>query len=337
MPNSEVDEDQEILRPVNLDATRDELIEGTQEDVLGYKPELVRWAKHFLLTQALFLDTVAFGANPGQLEPSDSPQDQFSSDEAYTQGITTAIYQHIPVKFHLLVDAQIYSDFAKDFIREHSDGRSSVINAIRNALPLILDGLNIESSILTTAKADRSKSAALADLLCFPQKKLTLYAPVLFPGRTQNMAECFTGPIIMKVHRVMLFGPSSLIEGNKPAANSNGVKLGIKGPTPTSISTAATLARFVLSRDTEWASKGAISGTEWEAEYRAYHKMLTCNIHLPHVKKIFKKVQAFVFAGVIIPSTGTHTLVDDSDVEDDINDAMRRFELAQWRRFRRRS
>ncbi|KAJ7464074.1 hypothetical protein FB451DRAFT_1370458 [Mycena latifolia] len=362
-PADDHEEDHELLQPINLTATRDELLEslkscqlyamqllaenrnlqlknaellaasskkrrkGGQEDMLGYKSEIVRWAKYFLLTEALFVDIMVFGLNPGLPDPSTAPHDKFSSDAAYTRGLTTALYKHIPDKFHSLVNAQAYGDFAKDFIHEHSEGRSSLLNTIRKQLPIILKGYNIDADILVSAAADRSKSDTLTRLLCFPQKKATLYAPVLFTGTTQNMTECFTGPIVMKVHRLMLFGPTSLVQGNKPASNSNGMKLGIRSITPMSVSAAATLTRFVLSPDKEWASKGAISGTDWEADCRAYHKLLETNSHLPHVKRIFKLIHNFVFTGVTMPSTTAHTSADDSDVEDDIADAMRRFEL----------
>ncbi|KAJ7112251.1 hypothetical protein C8R44DRAFT_882637 [Mycena epipterygia] len=382
MPNpvEEYDDDHDIMQPINLNASRSELVEalkscqlyamrllaenrtlqqkntdlpaatskkrrkGGEDNTSGldYKGEVIRWAKELLLTQALFLDIAAFAVNPGEPEPSANPQDQFSSNEMYTKSLTTALYATIPIKFHSLVDAREYGVFAREFIREHGDGRSSLINMIRKSLPLILKGLNINPALLTTAGADCSNNNTLTSLLCFPGKKATLYAPVLFPGTTQNMSMCFTGPIVMKVHRLMLFGPSSLSEGNKPAQNSNSVKLGILDITPISVSTAAILVcvspgakpdapgfqtRFVLSPDKEWASKGGISGTEWEADYRAYHKLLARSFHLPHVEKIFKQIRTFVFAGVTSRSTGALIFADDSDAEDDINDAMRRFEL----------
>lgn len=232
---------------------------------------------------------------------------------------------------------------------------------IRKALPTILEGNNIDSHLLTTAGADRSKDDAISALLRFPNdKKSTMWAPLLFPDSTKDMIRVFTGPVVKrvsdyilffqlsdgdsdKVHRLMYFGPSSLIPGNSLAANSNGVRLGFREVTESSVSTAAILvcrhlitgiivdpkfkARFVLSPDKEWASKGAISGTEWEKDYRAYHKMLACNRHMPHVKKIFEEIHAFVFTGSVTSSTGDANADGDSGVEDEILDAMRRFEL----------
>jgi hypothetical protein len=87
--------------------------------------------------------------------------------------------------------------------------------------------------------------------------------------------------------------------------------------------------RFVLSSDKAWAAKGAISGIDYEQDYRAYHKMLVCNRNAPHVKKILKTVRNFVFSGVapsLLPGTTSNADADD-ETEQAISDALLRFEL----------
>ncbi|KAJ7115238.1 hypothetical protein C8R44DRAFT_739833 [Mycena epipterygia] len=263
-----------------------------------YQGQMTSWSKRFLLTRALFIDINMFCPKPPKLDPADL----FATDDLYRQSVTIALYEEVPPKFHPLLNVEEYSNFAKD-------------------------GLDINVDLLTTAGADRSNNAVLLSLLKFPtDRKPTLYTPILFPGHTQNMTELFTGPVVKKVHRLMYYGPGSLAPGSKPAANSSGVKLGLKEVTASSIAAAATLTRFVLSTDKEWASKSAISGTEWEQDYCTYQKLLTSNRHLPHVKNIIKTIRDFVFAGVKIPSGSAPADLDD-DTEDDIIDPMRRFEL----------
>ncbi|KAJ7837159.1 hypothetical protein B0H13DRAFT_2677945 [Mycena leptocephala] len=283
---------------------------GLNDNLLGYKSEVLRFAKRFLFTRALFVPIAAFQPNTIQM-----PEDPRN---------------YIPEKFHSLLDYQAYGNFGKDFIREHGDGRSALLGVIRKALPVILKGYGIDSGLLTNAKADRSKDTVIDGLLRFPaERKATLYPPILFPGSTRNMNEVFTGPIIMDIHRLMYFGPSSLILGSKPAQNSLGIKLGFHDVTESSVSAAAILTRFVLSTDTEWAAKGAISKIEWEEEYRAYHKMLACNRHLPHVKAIFRRIHKFVFAGTTssLATASNSNADEDDELEDTISDALRRFEL----------
>ncbi|KAJ7456420.1 hypothetical protein B0H11DRAFT_2321762 [Mycena galericulata] len=298
---------------------------GRTDDKLGYKSEVVAWSKRFLFTRALCIDISIFSAKPSEFAAD--PAATLGTDDLYIESLTAALYQDIPEKFHELLDANQYSNLAKDFIREHGDARSSLLNSVRKALPTILKGLDVDFDLLT-AGADRSNYATLSRLLKFPtERKPTLYATVLFPGPDQNMTELFLGPVVKKVHRLMYFGPGSLVPGSKPASNSNGVRLSLKEVTASSISAAATVTRFVLSPDKEWASKGAISGTEWEQDYRTYQKLLTSNSHLPHVKHIFKSIQEFVFAGLKITSGSASASEVDDGTEDAIVDAMRRFGL----------
>ncbi|KAJ7757233.1 hypothetical protein DFH07DRAFT_958830 [Mycena maculata] len=286
----------------NLKATTSKKRRNAAEDTFGYTSEIIRWAKAFLFTCALYIDTTAF--QKLQPEYSRDVRDHFSSDEEYTHIITRALYNDIPAKFHPLLNAQEYSNFAKDFIHEHGDGRSTLLNNIRKALPVI------------------------AGLLRFPaDKKATLWAPILFPTSTQNMNLVFTGPMVMQIHRLMYFGPGSLVPGKSVAQNSNGIRLGFWEVTEASISASAILARFVLSLDKEWASKGAISGTDYEKEYRTYHQMLTCHRHLLHVKEIIKTIHKFVFTGITPVSAVGADTDDDDGAETAIIDAMRCFEL----------
>ncbi|KAJ7126508.1 hypothetical protein C8R43DRAFT_1028342 [Mycena crocata] len=362
--NEQGDSDDELhMQPVDFNASRDVLIEALkssqlsvskllnenrtlrklnsdllastskkyrntgEQNLLGYKPEIVGLAKRFLYTRALFITVSAFREQLSEMPANIGSQ--FSTDEAYTQSIAKALYEDIPPKFHPLLDYRVHSAFAKDFIREFGDGRSAIIITIRKNLPTILSGIaNIDADILTTASADRSNNDAIAKLLRFPnEQKPSRYPPILFPGR-QNMTEVFTGPVVMKIHRLMYFGPKSLVAGNKPALNSNGVKLGLDAITESSLSTAAILARFVLSPDKEWASRGAISGIEWEEDYRAYHKMLACNRELPHVKKILRKVHTFVFAGAPATLTAADDNADtDEETDENMAELMRQFEL----------
>ncbi|KAJ7078039.1 hypothetical protein B0H15DRAFT_933866 [Mycena belliarum] len=290
----------------------------------GYKTEIVGLAKRFLFTRALFLSRRSFQRERPQRP--ENPRDQFTSDAAYINSMAITLFEEVP-----------------PFIAEHGDGRSSLLTVLRKAMPTILKEFGmVKDDILSVARADRSKDPVLAGLLKFPgQRKPTCFAPILFPGGVQNMTEVFTGPVVLKVgviaisnfmnidpvkvHRVMLFGPNSLHEKAKPAANCNGIKLGVKVVTSSSLSAAALLSRFLVSPDKEWASTGAISGINWEADYRAYLELLEYNRHQPHVKRIFKKMHEFVFAGVDL-STDTNAEQSDSELEA-VNDAMRRFEL----------
>ncbi|KAK7059890.1 hypothetical protein R3P38DRAFT_3168345 [Favolaschia claudopus] len=295
---------------------------GGELDQLGYKNHIVGFAKAFLLNEEFFVPLGAFGPKPtGQIA------DPFLNDNEYTSNITWKLYAFIPERFHSLLDYKIYSSFAKDFVHEHSEGRSAVIKVIRKALPTILnlkDYPGVDHALLVGASSDRSKCPALVKLLKFPNdKKPSVYPPIFFPSSTQNMLEVFTGHIVKDIHKIMFYGPGCLTSGAKPASNSNGIKLNLQ-VNEASVAAAAILARFVLSADKQWASTGLVSKIEYEKDYRTYCQMLIKNKDKAHVQRIMKAIRSYVLEGV-----DRNHVADDEDDNgtDEISDALRRFEL----------
>ncbi|KAJ7908046.1 hypothetical protein B0H13DRAFT_1879046 [Mycena leptocephala] len=283
---------------------------GKTEDVLGYKSAIVGIAKSFLFTRAFILPRSAFQQE--KPNPPANPQDQFTSDEAYTTSTAIALYEEVPTKFHCLLDPKTEPGFSNDFNHDHSDGRSIFLNALRKALPTILTDVIVNSDLLITAKADRGKDTALLNLLKFPnERKQSRFPPIFFPSSSQNMKEVFTGPNFLETHRLMFFGPGSLAPNSKPAANSNGIKLGLKAIASSSMAATAISLRFVRSADKEWNSKGAVTGINWEDK--------------AHIKTIFRTVHNFVFAGVDTAIQDDPN--EDADDVDELNELMRRFEL----------
>ncbi|KAJ7623611.1 hypothetical protein FB45DRAFT_111192 [Roridomyces roridus] len=302
--------------------TKEEREEREEPNRMGYKAHVLGWAKRFLSTRALFVDKSMFCARPNP------PSDPFESGEAYAQSVTIALYEEIPKSFHELLDTSKYQGLAKALVSEHSSARSVLITSIRGLICSMLPEVASEVNVLLAATADRSNNPVLEALLKFhDEQKLTPFAPVLFPGFKKDMTKLFLGPAVLKVHRLMYFGPKGLT--GKPAGNANGLKICLKSVTASSIAQAATLLRFVLSPDTEWSSTGAISKINWEADYRSYVRMLTVNGNMDHVKKIFKVFQDFVFSG--IKAGDGVGLNDDAGLNDgmeaEIAEAMHQFEL----------
>ncbi|KAF8209022.1 hypothetical protein K438DRAFT_1960750 [Mycena galopus ATCC 62051] len=280
---------------------------GQAEDVLGYKIAIVGIAKSFLFTRAFILPRGAFqSAKP---DPPSTSRDQFTSDEAFTMSTAIALYEEVPTKFHSLLNPKTEPAFSNNFIHEHSDGHSIFLNTLRKAMPNILRDKNVSADLLVTAKAARGKDPVLLGLLKFEhESRSSRFPPVLFPSSKQNMNQVFTGPYFLKTHRLMFFGAGSLVPDAKPAPHSNGMKLGFKAVTSSSMSAAAVALRFVLSADTEWSAKG------------------TAGKDKPHIQRIFKTVYNFVFAGVDMTIDNNNN--GDADVDaDELNELMRRFEL----------
>ncbi|KAJ7626720.1 hypothetical protein B0H17DRAFT_1150948 [Mycena rosella] len=89
-------------------------------------------------------------------------------------------------------------------------------------------------------------------------------------------------------------------------------------------------ARFLVSADKLWASKGAITEINWEDNDRTYRKLLTSNPDAPSIKNIFRTFNKHIFAGVPKTAGNTNEVDEDDDVEDQINAAMHRLAFGDF-------
>ncbi|KAJ6622642.1 hypothetical protein B0H10DRAFT_1944542 [Mycena sp. CBHHK59/15] len=337
--NADSDIDQEHLRPLSINATKEEVLKRLAcccflqttstragDNKLGYKSQIGTLAKRFFFTQEAWVQTTDFRKD--RPEPPLNPEHRFTNDNVYSQSVTTALFDNIPPKYYPLLDYNSYKHFAADFITEFGNARASVINSIRRVMPIILAsaGYSVESNLLVAAASDRSQDKVLISLLRFPQDKTPcLFPPVIFPNGSKNMNCIFLSRIVLDVHRAMCHGPSSLGDNAKPDPKANATKYGIFEATDHSIAFAAIVARFVLSPDKTWASTGTISNIKWEYNYRIYRKLLASNRDSPVGRNIFKTFNRHVFAGVPLPMANMEADSDgDRDVEDEISAAMHR-------------
>jgi hypothetical protein len=101
-----------------------------------------------------------------------------------------------------MLQLYIFVKLVLQFMAEHGAARSTLITVIRQAMPTILKkaGHIVDGDLLLAAAADRSTDPILHKLLCFPSdKKLTMFAPLLFPGEIKNMQYLFTSDIVLLV------------------------------------------------------------------------------------------------------------------------------------------
>ncbi|KAJ7323604.1 hypothetical protein DFH08DRAFT_817640 [Mycena albidolilacea] len=257
-------------------------------------------------------------------KPQPPPKVRFINNTVYSHSITAALFDVIPTKYHSLLDYSEYKHLGKDFIAELRNYRSSMINTLQGVTVPILTsaGHAVDSTILASVNADRSQDKVLLGLLWFPADKSSKpLAPILFPDGKKNLMYIFLSRVVLDLHRVMVHGPSSLAANAKPDPKANGTKYGFVEVTDHSLALAGTFACFLVSADKTFASTGAITKINWEADYRTYKKLLASNRDSPSVKHIFK-VNAHVFAGVLRTAGATEENVADADVEDEISEAM---------------
>ncbi|KAJ7663494.1 hypothetical protein B0H17DRAFT_1144063 [Mycena rosella] len=283
---------------------------------LGYEAHVGSWARRFFLTKEVWVRTEDFRKDQPDL-PANS-EHRFANNNMYSRGITYALFEAIPPKYHRLIDFSEYTHLTKDFVTELGDQRSSSINKLRGAIAPILtsDGHKVNPKLLGIAVADRSADKVLLGLLRFSGDTTSkVFAPILFPKGQKKMEYIFTNNIVLDVrhfivdgrtcshfprwiHRVLIHGPSSLAEGSKPDPKAARTKYGLVEVTDHSIALAALLARFLVSADKIFAPMGAITKINWESDYRTYRKLLAFNPGTPFVKYIFKTINKYAFAGV---------------------------------------
>ncbi|KAJ7681177.1 hypothetical protein B0H17DRAFT_1138613 [Mycena rosella] len=297
---------------------------------LGYEAHVGSWARRFFLTKEIWVRTEDFRKDQPDLPAN--PEHRFANNNMYSRGITYALFEAIPPKYHLLLDFSEYTHLAKDFVTELGDQRSSSINKLRGAIAPILtsDGHRVDPKLLGIAAADRSADKVLLGLLRFPGDTTSkVFAPILFPKGQKRMEYIFTSNIVLDIHRVLIHGPSSLAEGSKPDPKAAGTKYGLVEATDHSIALAGLLARFLVSTDKIFAPMGAITKINWEADYRTYRKLLASNPGTPFVKYIFKTINKHAFAGMA-KTPNTDEEVCDADAEDEIAAAMNRLAFGDF-------
>ncbi|KAJ7216262.1 hypothetical protein C8J57DRAFT_1255352 [Mycena rebaudengoi] len=293
------------------------------KDTLAFQSVVGPLAKCFFLTQETWVHVQDF--KKAAPDPPLTIEQQFANTKNYSLGITAALHVIVPEKLRQHLDTDESTAFTRAFMAEHGAACSNLITVICQAMPTILKkaGFIVDGNLLLAAAADQSTDPILHKLLCFPlDKKLTMFAPLLFPGEIKNMQYLFTSDIVLLTHHVMIHGPSSLTKDIKPDLKANSSKYHIVEASEHSTSLAAILARFVLSANKQFAPDGAISKVSWESDYRTYRQILATNCETPTTQNIFRTFKKIVFAGVSSTTATSTNDVDSDNLANDINAAM---------------
>jgi hypothetical protein len=76
--------------------------------------EKCSWARYFFLTKEAWVKPEDFRKSPPEL--SLDPAARFGNNTAYSLGITAALFDMIPVKYHPLLDYAKYRHLGKDML-----------------------------------------------------------------------------------------------------------------------------------------------------------------------------------------------------------------------------
>ncbi|KAK7006889.1 hypothetical protein R3P38DRAFT_3366729 [Favolaschia claudopus] len=177
-------------------------------------------AKSFALMHEPWLSAAVFAARPADGPPAHGTAEEidaiFKSSKLYINLLTCTLYEHIPVKFHSLVDASSFPGFKDNFLKYMSIGRSNFVERLKGSW----EKLQTESDMKKTPEQF---------LLYFPgddKSKLPLLSPPIFySGLKKDAKGWLLNPILPLSLRCLLYGPASIKDQGKakPTSKTYGV------------------------------------------------------------------------------------------------------------------
>ncbi|KAK6983897.1 hypothetical protein R3P38DRAFT_3293203 [Favolaschia claudopus] len=297
-----------ILRTFNIpgaDATVDELREALRDTQLQLARTQVELRAYQTIAQTTSGSKEKVQANPHNyldaiqaLEKKDIDA-IFKSSKLYNNLLTCTLYEHVPVKFHSLVDGSSFPGFKDNFLKYMSSGRSNFVERLKGSW----EKLQTESEMKKTPE----------EFLYFPgddKSKLPLLSPpIYYSGLKKDAKGCLLNPILPLSLRCLLYGLASIKDKGKakPTSKTYGVMRNIQELTIESISFVLIAIFFVLSdKDTSFEEKGKTSHIPYQSHFHAHKTRLMKYRNTAGVRNIIRFWSEIVFAGV--SRTVTETL-----------------------------
>ncbi|EDR02594.1 uncharacterized protein LACBIDRAFT_332186 [Laccaria bicolor S238N-H82] len=247
----EINDAQRIISELKLELATAKVKKGGQkvgasEELLSADQEIAKLAQIYMLFHQPWVRADDF-RNPKPSFESNSAE-RFSSDDNLKLGATMELYDCVPERLHDYM--QSHSDFATKFMKELSSSRSSIIDRLRKNAATIF-GLTPD---IFLRKFNRSTNSTINTLLGYNAS-----------GKT--------------VALLIIYRPSAIFGDALPILRSNSpyASRSESGTTAGLICCVATLARFIMSTDTELtgAGVGNVTGIGYFADFDAYKKILT--------------------------------------------------------------
>ncbi|KAJ7022208.1 hypothetical protein C8F04DRAFT_1311581 [Mycena alexandri] len=283
-------------------------------DVHGYLGGIKMLGKKFGFMQEPWITLAVFTAAPVNGSPPQStPEDieaMFKTPKLYLQYLTCTIYDHVPHKYHDLVDSTTFPNFGNNFLKYLNAGRSSAVNVLKANL----------SKILAECEITNNKG----DLLYHPGEDRkgppSAYPPIFYTGQKKNIQTRLLNPVLPMALRCMIFGPAST--GDKGSVKPLSTTLGYLWQLPTegltigSIAFTLTAIIGVLSGvDTQFEEKGKISGIPFQTYFRSYKKLLMKTAETPGVRNILRFWTKTVFKKVAAAGSLDEPVIPDDEAE----------------------
>ncbi|KAF7420722.1 hypothetical protein PC9H_009167 [Pleurotus ostreatus] len=253
-------------------------------------------------------------------------EERYVSFETYKLGITSAIYDFIPAKYHSFLQAR--SDWCSLLRRKQGEGRADALKYIKRAAPQIFKDYGIPARDWTSPTT-RADSTIIQSLLKFPgDKEYPEVPPLVYPDLVSNPRKVFCNPILGRILRVILFGIASLDKATVQTSTL-GKMWGINELTPGSLAFAVIAAIYVLSPDSSLNETGLVSLIPYRKIYYKIKGTLVLHPDSPPIRKAFRLHAVTVFEGITHSSTvgsGTTAPAESQHGVHSLRDALRDIE-----------
>ncbi|KAJ3006718.1 hypothetical protein NUW54_g3827 [Trametes sanguinea] len=222
----------------------------------------------------------ALGKPRPNLRHDDPARFQITDREELLPWVTAELYHHVPEAYHnMLENLAEFADEASGF----NAIRATAIKAVRDRAAVIFN-VRLDFVEHNPEGIDKDAEPSLLRYLTWhPEDEAAEYdefPPLLYPDCVQNDALVFRNPQLVKVLKVILYGPKSVQSsaaepqssttqgsnpkrpdkrrGRRPASGPtpNAVLWGLKQVTPGMTAFSAIAATFVLSADEEFVPRG---------------------------------------------------------------------------------
>ncbi|KAJ8481399.1 hypothetical protein ONZ45_g15325 [Pleurotus djamor] len=262
---------------------------------------LLRLGKEFAILHDIWIDKLGRSLSHlptvlpgGDSSDSSPPADRYSSFETYKNGLAFELVQFLPAKYGIVVLGHCSSQ--DGFYKGASEIRTHAARVVRNTAARIFKGYNIPQELWDRGNgANRAASPLLQAFLMFAGTlKQPMFPPILFFNiKKREIAMIFLNPIILRIMRVVLFGPKSLDSPNVTTA-SIGKLWNIVEPSSGLIAFCAVLAIYMCY----FSETGANSRTDYYKLFYEYKKLLSVEPRTPHLQQIYDRISQYVFKGI---------------------------------------
>ncbi|KAG6819275.1 hypothetical protein H0H93_013526 [Arthromyces matolae] len=254
---------------------------------LPYESQIKNSAEHYTIFYQLWADETAFK----QRRPIPYPTlrgVQLPTKELemllYKACIINELYICVPLEFHHhLEESSILRDA---FLHQMTSYRYFMAITLEELAPDIFASLDLPSTIWAV-EHDRSKDPLCLALLSTEAATEHNLCPVLYlDPNVICPTEVFQNSSLLKIARVLLFGPGSLQEGAALTPDSSSLEWGAITVTAGLIAASATMAVYLLSGDKEFVACGEKTSICYDQAFRQrkqYIEQMSSNQWMEHI------------------------------------------------------